>query len=100
MTKLHLQAAALVILALLAGAILLLIAYVFAAGVEHATPDGKVPIADAGFFAALLLSFREVCAMINRLWDSAERSELTAAVSNSVPTASPNPPTEQPGTQP
>lgn len=94
MTKLHLQMAALIILALLAGAILMLIGYVFASGLEHATPDGKVPIADAGFFAALLLSFREVCAMINRLWDSAERSELTQAVSNSMPTQTPNPPVE------
>ena len=94
MNKLHLQAAALVILAALASGVLILIAYVFSSGLAHATPDGKVPIADAGFFAALLLSFREVCAMINRLWDSAERSELTAAVSNSTPTAIPNPPVE------
>lgn len=94
MTKLHLQAAALVILALLAASVLILIGYVFSGAISHMSPDGKVPLADAGLFAALLLSFREVCAMINRLWDSAERSELTAAVSNSTPTAIPNPPVD------
>lgn len=85
MSKLHLQAAALVILALLAGAVLLLIGYVFSGAISHMSPDGKVPLADAGLFAALLLSFREVCAMINHLWDSAERSELAAAASNAMP---------------
>ena len=98
MTKLHVQLAAMFSMTALAGAILWLIAYTFNNSLAHMTQDGKVPMADAGLFAALLLSFREVTSQITRLWDSAERSEMTAAISNSTPTASPNPPAQD--TQP
>ncbi|MBB3348807.1 hypothetical protein [Sphingomonas sp. BK069] len=60
------------------------------------TPDGKVPLADAGLFTALLLSFREVLGVIKSIWESADRSDLATALSNSVPTATPNPPADEP----
>lgn len=76
----------------LAGAILLLIDHTFSEAVARMTPDGKVPLADAGLFTALLLSFREVLAVIKTIWEHADRSDLTTALSNSVPTQAPNPP--------
>ena len=96
MTKLHVHLAAMLAMTILAGAILWLIGYTFSNSIAHMTPDGKVPMADAGLFAALLLSFREVTSQITRLWDSAERSEMTAAISNSTPTATPNRPAQKP----
>lgn len=87
------QLAGIVAMTLLALAILVLIAYTFTALVEKMTPDGKVPVAEGGLFTALLLSFREVIGVIKSIWDHADRSELTAAVSNSTPVAIPNPPT-------
>ncbi|MDL5363948.1 hypothetical protein, partial [Halalkalicoccus sp. NIPERK01] len=80
---------------LLAAAILYLIGHTFDQAVARMTPDGKVPLADAGLFTALLLSFREVIAGINKLWDHEDRSNLTAALSNSMPTQTPNPPVEE-----
>lgn len=88
------QLAGIVAMALLAAAILYLIAHTFDGMLSKVTPDGKVPVIDAGMFTALLLSFREVIGVIKSIWDHADRSDLTAALSNSTPIASPNPPAE------
>lgn len=88
------QLAGIVAMTLLAGAILYLIAHTFDGMLGKITPDGKVPIIDAGMFTALLLSFREVIGVIKSIWESADRSDLTTALSNSMPTTTPNPPAE------
>lgn len=93
--KAWLQLAGIVAMTALAGAILFLIAHTFDSALDKMSPDGKVPLADAGLFAALLLSFREVIGVIKSIWDHADRSELTGALSNSTPTMKPNPPTEE-----
>lgn len=95
MTKL-VQVAGIVAMTLLAAAILYLIRDTYHAAIEKVTPDGKVPLADAGLFTALLLSFREVIGLIKSIWDHADRSDLTSALSNSTPTAIPNPPADEP----
>lgn len=92
MTRAWLQLAAIVAMTMLAGAILWLIGHTFDQAVAKMSPDGKVPLADAGLFTALLLSFREVIGVINKLWDHDDRANLTEALSNSVPTNTPNPP--------
>lgn len=86
------QLAGVVAMTMLACAILYLIAHTFDAAIAKMTPDGKVPLADAGLFTALLLSFREVIGVVKSIWDHADRSDLTTALSNSTPTTSPNPP--------
>ncbi|TVV75301.1 hypothetical protein [Sphingomonas solaris] len=86
------QFAGIVAYMLLAAAILLLIAHTFDAAMAKATPDGKVPLADAGLFTALLLSFREVIGRIGSIFDHQDRADLTQALSNSTPTQRPNPP--------
>lgn len=91
----RLQMVGVVTMALLALAILFLIGYTFNSAIAKMTPDGKVPLADVGLFTALLLSFREVIGVIKSIWEHADRSELTAAVSNSTPTMRPNPPADQ-----
>ena len=88
------QLAGIVAMTLLAAAILGLIGYSFHALVQKVTPDGKVPVLEGGLFTALLLSFREVIGVIKSIWDHADRSDLTAALSNSVPTGTPNPPAD------
>lgn len=95
MTK-HVQIAGIIAMTLLAAAILYLIGDTFHSALAKMTPDGKVPLADAGLFTALLLSFREVLGVIKSIWESADRSDLTTALSNSVPTATPNPPADEP----
>jgi hypothetical protein len=89
------QIAGIVAMTLLAAAILFLIGDTFHAAIDKMTPDGKVPLADAGLFTALLLSFREVLAVVKSIWESADRSDLTTALSNSTPTAIPNPPADE-----
>ena len=84
---------ALILLSALAAMILLLIGYAFHAMLAQATPDGRVPLADAGLLTALLLSFREVTGVIRSLWDHQDRALSTQALSNSVPAMTPNPPT-------
>lgn len=86
------QLCGIIVLSLLAAAILYLIGDTYHAAIEKMTPDGKVPLADAGLFTALLLSFREVVGTIKAIWEHADRSDLTAALSNSAPTQAPNPP--------
>ncbi len=80
-----LQLTALLLLTALAGAILYLIAYIFNGAVSRMTPDGKVPVADAGLFTALLLSFREVLALMKSIWEYLDRSESMKAVAASSP---------------
>ena len=96
MTREHLQLAGLVAMTGLGVAILFLIGHTFNGMLGKVTPDGKVPIVDAGLFTALLLSFREVTSVIKDIWQHADRSEATAAPSNSTPTLAPNPPAEEP----
>lgn len=90
------QLAGIIAMTALAAAILYLIAHTFDGALSRMTPDGKVPLADAGLFTALLLSFREVIGVIKAVWEHADRSDLTTALSNSTPIASPNPPADQP----
>lgn len=89
------QLAGVVAMTALAAAILYLIGDTYHAAIDKMTPDGKVPLADAGLFTALLLSFREVIGVVKSIWEHADRSDLTTALSNSTPTASPNPPAEE-----
>jgi hypothetical protein len=89
------QLAGVIAMTILAGAILYLIGDTYHAAIAKVTPDGKVPLADAGLFTALLLSFREVVGVIKSIWEHADRSDLTTALSNSTPTATPNPPAEE-----
>jgi hypothetical protein len=86
------QIAGIVAMTFLAAAILWLIGHTFDQAMEKVTPDGKVPLADAGLFTALLLSFREVIGVIKSIWEHADRSDALAAISNSTPTTAPNPP--------
>ncbi len=90
------QLAGVVAMTALAAAILYLIGDTYHAAIDKMTPDGKVPLADAGLFTALLLSFREVIGVVKSIWEHADRSDLTTALSNSTPTASPNPPADEP----
>jgi hypothetical protein len=94
-TKTHIQFAGLIVLSMLAGGLLLLIGYTFSGAIEKATPDGKVPIADAGLFTAYLLSFQQTVGAIRSIWESQERTALAEGLSNSTPTQRPNPPTEE-----
>jgi hypothetical protein len=87
-----LQLAGVVAMTALAAGILWLISDTYHAAVSKMTPDGKVPLADAGLFTALLLSFREVIGVVKSIWEHADRSDLTTALSNSMPTQAPNPP--------
>lgn len=96
MTREHLSIWGLIAMTLLAAGILYLIGHTFDQMIGKVTPDGKVPLADAGLFTALLLSFREVIGVIKSLWEHQDRSNLTEALSNSVPTQRPNPPADQP----
>lgn len=91
----RLQIAGLVAMTALAAAILYLIGHTFDGMLDKASPDGKVPLADAGLFTALLLSFREVIGVIKSLWEHQDRNTLTEALSNSIPANRPNPPSEQ-----
>jgi hypothetical protein len=86
------QLAGIAAMSALAGAILYLIGDTYHAAIDKMTPDGKVPLADAGLFTALLLSFREVIGVVKSIWEHADRSDLTTALSNSTPTSAPNPP--------
>lgn len=90
--KVSLQLAGVIAMTLIACAILFLIMHTFDAAMAKVTPDGKVPLADAGLFTALLLSFREVIGVVKSIWEQADRSNLTTALSNSMPTSTPNPP--------
>lgn len=86
MNKHHIQLVGLVALSLLAAGLLWLIAYTFNSAVGKITADGKVPLADAGLFASLLLSFQQVVQAIRSIWESQERSTLAEGLGNSTPT--------------
>ena len=94
MTKTHIQMAGLIVLAALAGALLFLIGFTFQSATAKMSPDGKVPLADAGLFTAFLLSFQQIVQGIRSIWESQERTAMAEGLSNSVPTQTPNPPTE------
>lgn len=96
MNKTHIQFAGLVALSLLAAGLLTLIGFTFANAVGKATPDGKVPLADAGLFTAFLLSFQQTVGAIRSIWESQERTALAEGLSNSTPTQKPNPPADEP----
>ncbi|PXA90330.1 hypothetical protein DMC47_27630 [Nostoc sp. 3335mG] len=89
----RLQLGGLIAMTMLAMAILFLIGHTFDGMLSQATPDGKVPLADAGLFTALLLSFREVLGVIKSLWEHQDRDKLTEALSNSFPPARADPAT-------
>lgn len=95
----HIQMGGLISMTMLALGILFLIGHTFDAMMDKVTPDGKVPLADAGLFTALLLSFREVIGVVKSLWEHQDRASLTEALSNSVPNQKPNPPTEPEGAE-
>ncbi len=89
MTKTHIQFAGLILLSVLAAYLLYLIGYTFSQAVAHITPDGKVPLADAGLFTAFLLSFQQTVTAIRSIWESQERTSLAEGLSNSTPTQKP-----------
>ena len=97
MNKAHIQFAGLVALSGLATYLLYLIGYTFSQAVSHMSPDGKVPLADAGLFTAFLLSFQQTVGAIRSIWESQERTALAEGLSNSTPTQTPNPPAPEPG---
>jgi len=94
MSKAHIQFAGLLALSMLAAALLFLIGYTFDKALAHVTPEGKVPILDAGLITALLLAFQQTVTTMRSIWESQERSALAEGLSNSMPTASPNPPAD------
>jgi len=94
MKKIHIQMAGLVALSSLAAGLLFLIGFTFAKAIDHVTPDGKVPVLDAGIMTALLLSFQFVIGAIRSIWESQERSTLAEGLSQSTP----NPVTSAPVT--
>lgn len=96
MSKGWIQFTALMVLAVLAFALLYLIGYTFDKALQHITPDGKVPVLDAGLFTAFLLAFQQTITTMRSIWESQERSALAEGLSNSVPTSNPNPPTPDP----
>lgn len=85
MNKTHIQLAGLVALSLLAAYLLYLIGYTFHQAVSKVTPDGKVPLADAGLFTAFLLSFQQTVGGIRSIWESQERTALAENLSQSTP---------------
>lgn len=87
MTKGWIQFAGLLVLSALAAYLLFLIGYTFSKAVEHITPDGKVPLADAGLFTAFLLSFQQTVGAIRSIWESQERTALAENLSQSTPSA-------------
>jgi hypothetical protein len=95
--KAHIQFTALLALTGLAAALLYLIGYTFTEAVKHISPDGKVPILDAGLFTAFLLAFQQTVTTMRSIWESQERAALAEGLSNSVPTSTPNPPTPETG---
>jgi hypothetical protein len=99
MTKTHIQMAGLTVLAALAGYLLYLIGYTFAQAVAHITPDGKVPLADAGLFTAFLLSFQQTVGAIRSIWESQERTSLAENLSQSTPLFTPSPATAKSAAQ-
>jgi len=97
-TKAHIQFAGLAALSALAAYLLYLIGYTFSQAVSHITPDGKVPLADAGLFTAFLLSFQQTVGAIRSIWESQERTALAENLSNSTP-AKPAPQSAAAGAQ-
>jgi len=85
MTKTHIQLGGLIALSALAAYLLYLIGYTFAQAVAHISPDGKVPLADAGLFTAFLLSFQQTVGAIRSIWESQERTALAENLSQSAP---------------
>ena len=86
MTKAHIQFAGLIALSALAGALLFLIGFTFSSATTKMTPDGKVPLADAGLFTAFLLSFQQVVGAIRSIWESQERAAMAEGLVGSTPT--------------
>lgn len=85
MTKTHIQLAGLITLSILAAVLLFLIGFTFDRAVAKVTPDGKVPLADAGLFTAFLLSFQQTVGAIRSIWESQERTALAENLSQSAP---------------
>lgn len=85
MTKLHIQMAGLITLSLLAAGLLSLIAYALYLMGSKITPDGKVPVLDAGLFTASLLAYQLTVGRIGSIWESQERSTLAEGLQNSSP---------------
>jgi hypothetical protein len=84
-TRAHIQMVGLLMLSALAGTLLYLIAYTFAEAIKHMSPDGKVPLADAGLFTAILLSFQQTIQTMRSIWESQERTAMADNLSNSAP---------------
>lgn len=95
MSKAGIQLVAIVALTALAAGLLFLIGYTFHDGVKHITPDGKVPLVDAGLFTTFLLSFQQTVTTMRSIWESQERAVLTDKLAASSPVA---PPAVEPAT--
>lgn len=92
MSRIHVQLAGIVALSIISLALLLLIGFSLSRAIEGMTPDGKVPMIDAGTFTAGLLALQAVVGAMRSIWESQERADMAAGLSNSVPTSQPNPP--------
>lgn len=95
MTKLHIQLSGLFALSALAAGLLILMGYLFGHAIDNATPDGKIPMLDAGMFSTCLVTFQTVIGAVRSIWESQERTALAEGLSNSTPTQTPNPPTTE-----
>ena len=84
-SKAHIQLAGLIALSALAAYLLYLIGYTFSEAVKHMSPDGKVPLADAGLFTAFLLSFQQTVGAVRSIWESQERTALAENLGQSTP---------------
>lgn len=99
MNKTHIQFAGLIALSVLAAGLLILIGFTFTNAIGKATPDGKVPLADAGLFTAFLLSFQQTVGAIRSIWESQERTALAEGLSQSSPPVAPAPATAKAAAQ-
>lgn len=92
MTRIWLQFAGVVALTIIALALLYVIMHSGASAAASLTGDGKVSALDAGAFTAGLLALQQVVGAMRSIWESQERTDMAAGLSNSVPTQAPNPP--------
>lgn len=92
MTRVHIQLVGVIALTIIALALLYVIMRSGANVAASATADGKVSGIDAGAFTAGLLALQQVVGAMRSIWESQERADMAAGLSNSVPTQTPNPP--------
>lgn len=89
MNRTHIQMAGLIVLGLLAGGLLGIIVVAIKSMADHISPDGKVPVFDAGLFTSALLAFTTTIGAIRSIWETQERAMMAAGLQNSTQNAPP-----------